>query len=245
MSEIANGLFLLVILVPTVILVVRFFYWLIDRNLKDLARVEGDDSYRQGLLAELDAALARSPEDANLRRRRADARRFDGDHAGVIEDLTVYLKARPADDAGWAELAESLTACGQYEDALAATAEAIRLDPAYIDYQAACAQAALLAGRLEAADAALAAWARQEEEALATEAECPRPRQLLGRAVPPRQADRRLCLYRGALALARMDPDTAATHLAEAREMDREAVAQDLAEDPALRALQALHHARR
>ncbi len=236
MGAILHGLFLVLIIVPGVVIVVRFFYWLIDRSLHDLARLERDADYRARALDELDRSVAERPSDAALRRQRADVRRFEERHDGVVEDLTVYLQQKPKDDAGWAELAESLRALGQHADALSAAERAAALDPRYVDHHALRAQTALLAGNTEAARAAVAAWEEADGAALEAEAGRRRPRKLAGKPVPQREADPRLPFYRAALALASGQPHEAGARLAEARTRGSGAQ-EDLARDPALQPL--------
>jgi len=120
MVPLHDSIYLLILIVPILVLAVRFLYWLVDRNLRTLARLESDPDYRHEALKALDAQVAARADDPRLRRRRADIRHLAGDQAGVVEDLSVYLQRAPADDAAWSELAESLLALGQPADALRA-----------------------------------------------------------------------------------------------------------------------------
>ncbi len=199
MAEIIDGLFIVLVSIPFIILVVRFVYWMVDQGLKDLARMENDPEYRRVMLAELDAKIAEDPGDHVLRQKRADIRRFENDHAGVVEDLTVYLKHKPGDDAGWQELAESLMMLNRPGDALAAIGEAVRLDPAYTDYRILQADAALAAGELEVARKALDQAEKIEIDAVEKDSGRRRPRMVAGQRVPRREIDERIADYRARL----------------------------------------------
>ena len=92
-------LFIAALMILAMALVVRYIFWSVDQDGQRLARLETDGAYRQEELLALDRELTSDPTNARLRRQRADLRRFDRNHAGVAEDLEVYLKAVPADDA--------------------------------------------------------------------------------------------------------------------------------------------------
>ncbi|MCX7934992.1 MAG: hypothetical protein N3A66_07005, partial [Planctomycetota bacterium] len=193
----------LAILAVVVAMVVRYFFWQIEEEIRAAARLENDRDYRAAVLSELDARVAQSPQDCRLRLRRADVRRLHGDHQGAISDLEHYLAFRPDDDAGWAEMAESHLAVGKASEALLAAGRARRLDPACLDYHRLAAGAALQAKNFLAAEEAIALWQQAEEARLAEEQRRPTPRMLGGQALPPFAGDPLLPWYRAALALAR------------------------------------------
>ena len=196
MSEIINGLFIVLVSIPLIVLVVRFVYWMVDQGLKDLARTENDPEYRRAMLVDLDARIKAEPEEPSLRRKRADIRRFDDDHAGVVEDLTVYLRKKPRDDAGWQELAESLMDLGRPTEALVAITRAVELDPAYTDYRIMQAEVAMAAGEHEQAISSLDQAEQIEIAAVSKEAGRKRPRMVAGHQVPRREIDERIAEYR-------------------------------------------------
>jgi len=196
MSEIIDGLFIVLVSIPFIVLVVRFVYWMVDQGLKDLARTENDPEYRRAMLADLDVRIKAEPEDPSLRRKRADIRRFDDDHAGVVEDLTVYLRGKPRDDAGWQELAESLMELGQPAEALVAITRAVELDPTYTDYCIMRAEVAMAAGEPEQARSALDQAEQVEIATVEKEARRKRPRTVAGHQVPRREVDERIAEYR-------------------------------------------------
>ena len=195
-----SGFLFLILIVLA--LVIRFFYWQIDQEMKDLARLETDAEYRAGILAKLDERIAGEPTNPTLRKRRADVRRLAGQHAGVVEDLTVFLEARAEDDSGWAELAESHLALQRPAEALRAAEHAAELDPECLEHYPLRLRAALLARDLAAGRDILDLWEQVEDEKRQAEQERREPRMIGKDFVPPFDGDPLLPLFRAALALA-------------------------------------------
>ena len=122
--------FFFAILAVLVALAVRYFFWQIEREIQEAGRLEDDSDYRTVVLADLDARLARRPQDFRLRLRRANVRQLHGDHHGAIADLEHYLAVQGGDDAAWAEMAESQLALGRAGEALLSAERARAIDPA-------------------------------------------------------------------------------------------------------------------
>ncbi|MBN2713443.1 MAG: tetratricopeptide repeat protein [Planctomycetes bacterium] len=229
-------------LIIALAIVVRYMYWSVEQDGKDLARLESDDAYRAACIARLDAAVLAGTAGPKEFRLRADLRRFEGDWGGVADDLDVYLKRRPKDDTAWYELAEALRETGKYAEALPAAEKACALDPQYIDYQKMKMGCAIIAGDLEAALIASGAWHDLIENSL----EQPKSyRTYLGwlpRSNPEDDPD--FPLYNAALALAKGSVAGAESWLDNAESLgvfERE----DLAGDPVLEKLLELDWAAR
>jgi len=80
--------------------------------------------------SELDAAIAAAPEDASLRKQRADLRRQLGDTAGATADAADAVLLDPKDAAAKALLGVLLLEFGQAGNAAACLAEAVAAAPA-------------------------------------------------------------------------------------------------------------------
>ncbi len=229
-----TGAFFIVLTILALALSVRYLYWLLEQDLKDLARLEADTEYRAEVLADLDEEVRRHPQVRRLRRQRADLRRFENDHVGVVEDLTAYLGMCPRDDTGWFELAESLLELGQNEDALRAIGRALAIDPSYVDYFPLQARAALRLEELEVARGAMRGWAAAaatRRERRKNPQSAPQPVKWLVTAAGT--GDPEIGLYQAALALAEGRPDDA-EELARAAIGGGNFLREDLAPEPAL-----------
>ena len=139
-----------------------------------------------------------------LLRSRADLRRLDANNRGTADDLSVLLKLTPWDDAAWSELAEAKAALGETDAALAAFAEASKLDPGYEDYYTATADLLLASKRQNEMQPLLEAWEK-------------------GGGEPGPEADARRLAYRAAASLADGDIAAAGDFAAKARRLDNDA----------------------
>lgn len=229
-----HSLTLFVLLALVVALIVRYFYWTVENNLKDLSKLETDPEFRRDRIAALSLQLNDNPNNCNVLRERADALRLDGNPAAAAADLQHLATLEPMDDTVWHELAECLLELGDARKALEAAKNAVKLDENYVEYYTTMARAAILAADLSEADAALRGWARLENAYLARENARDLPKMLGKTPISPAERDPLLPLLQAAAALAAGEGGVAADRLAEARELGPAATEELLASDPAL-----------
>ena len=105
--------------------------------------------------SELDAAIASAPEDASLRKRRADLRRQLGNSIGATEDAAEAVLADPRDPAAKALLGVLLLELGQAGNAAACLGEAVAAAPANPLFRQGLAAAQEAIGNADAAFATL------------------------------------------------------------------------------------------
>jgi predicted TPR repeat methyltransferase len=104
---------------------------------------------------ELDAALARTPDHAGLRKRRADVRNQMGDKEGAAADAAEAVILDRHDPMAKALLGIVLLELGRPSDAIDCLNEAVAADPGNSDYRRGLAAALEAAGNDDAAFAAL------------------------------------------------------------------------------------------
>lgn len=227
-------LILLALLLAAGMLFYRYVWWRIGRELDERALLAHDPQARQKKLEELERLLASNPADEQTLLLKSTLLFFDKNFSASADTLEEYLRLRPEDWEGWAELAECRMRKGEGEAALQAARKSLDANAGNCDYLCLCLRARLLVGDYTGARKDLQDWKVQDRQRVEHPIVPHRWSQQYQMPKPEIVEDPAVRLYEAALLYREGECARAKSILSELENDNPEYLTETIAEDPLL-----------